>query len=310
MALEPLQAGWVGEALRLDDPVDVARAFAVWGGVPRYWELAEPFGADLVEAVDTLVLDPLGPLAREPDRLLREELPPAISLRPILDVIGAGASRVSEIAGRLGQPATSLSRPLSRLVELGLVRREHPFGDPERSGKRSLYRIADPLCRLWFRVVAPHRAFLAQASPSARRGLLRRAAPALFSEGFEDLCRACVPRLPAGPEGVRDGSGFGPASRFWRGSGPEWDVVSSGGDGRRLLLGKVKWLARPATSAALRRMGLDLSAKGRPPFATGREEVRRLLFVPRIERGARPPEGFEALDAASVLAVLRELRTA
>ena len=91
---------------------------------------AERFGTDLEAAVDALVLDPAGPLHDEPDRLLREETPSASSLRPLLDVIGAGSHRISEIAGRLGKPASSLSGPLATLCEMRLLHREIPFGSP------------------------------------------------------------------------------------------------------------------------------------------------------------------------------------
>jgi hypothetical protein len=127
------------------------------------------------------VLDPLGPLHREPDRLLLEELPPAMETRPVLDAIGAGAHRLSEIAGRMGRPATSMSRPLQRLVAMGLVRREVPFGESEKKSRRSLYSIDDPFFRLWFRVVAPHRGALAAGSRATRRDLRQRHWPGLAS---------------------------------------------------------------------------------------------------------------------------------
>jgi hypothetical protein len=104
MEIGPLGAGFLGEGLKITDPVSCVRSYAVWGGVPRYWELAEPYGTDLDRAVDHCILDPLGPLHREPDRLLLEELPPAAACRPILDVIGMGAHRLSEIAARLRPP--------------------------------------------------------------------------------------------------------------------------------------------------------------------------------------------------------------
>ena len=110
-AVRPLKPGYLGELVPGADPRDLVALYALWGGMPRYWELAERFGRDIDRAVDTLVLDPAGPLHLEPDRLLMEEVPPATALRPLLDVIGAGAHRVSEIAGRLGRPAPSLPGP-------------------------------------------------------------------------------------------------------------------------------------------------------------------------------------------------------
>ena len=167
-SLRPLRPGCLAEVFDFKNYQQLVRVYALWGGMPRYWELAVPFGRDLEASVDSLVLDPASPLHGEPERLLQEEIPPATALRPLLDIIGTGAHRVSEIGGRLGRPASSLARPLASLVEMGLVRREIPFGDPRRLGKRSRYRIDDPFLRLWFRIVAPHRAALCASPPETR----------------------------------------------------------------------------------------------------------------------------------------------
>ena len=146
--LGPIEPTYLRRAFRVQAAAQLVPLYAAWGGVPRYWELASECGAGIADQLDHLVLDPLGPLHREPDRLLIEEVPSALEVRPALDAIGAGAHRVSEIAGRLGRPATSMARPLDRLVGIGLVRREVPFGESERQSRRSLYRIDDPFFRL------------------------------------------------------------------------------------------------------------------------------------------------------------------
>jgi AAA+ ATPase superfamily predicted ATPase len=110
----------------------------------------------------------IGVLHDEINRLLREEMPSAIPLRPILDAIGLGAHRSAEIAGRLQTSATSLTRSLKQLQELGYVRREVPYGQNEKSSKKAIYKLADPFLRLWFRVVASHRGSLQAASKTAR----------------------------------------------------------------------------------------------------------------------------------------------
>ncbi len=300
MPIEPMTPVALAQALGLGDALGTIRAFAAWGGIPRYWELAELFGADVERAVHELVLDPLGPLHLEPDRLLAEERPSAVALRPLLDVIGAGAHRVSEIGGRMGQPATSLARALARLAELGLVVREQPFGDPERGGKRSLYRIADPFFRHWFRVVAPHRALLAVATPGARLRLYRTQQPSLLAETWEELCRRAVPRL--GAEALDDPAvSWGPAGRYWRGAGPEWDVVALSEDRQRLLLGEVRWHDRPVSHAVLEQAHRDLVAKGRPPVGSGREQVVHAVFVPMTAVKPRRRLPFQVIDGDTVV---------
>jgi AAA+ ATPase superfamily predicted ATPase len=302
MKLQPIPAGYLGQALGLRDPRRVVESYACWGGIPRYWELALPFG-DLRTAVDALVLNPLGALHDEPSRLLLEESPPAVALRPLLDVIGAGAHRGSEIAGRVGQPATSLSRPLSRLQELDMVAREVPFGEPERSGKRALYKLADPFLRLWFSIVGPRRSLLMQASPRARLQLFDDRLPHLCAMAWEELCRLAVPRLADRLGGID----FGPARRFWHGHGPEWDVVAESSDRNALLLGESKWLAHDPSVSEVEQMVRQLIGKGIPAISHG-AVVHHAMFLPSLPRGMRRSAAgatVHLVDAATVLAALR-----
>jgi hypothetical protein len=262
--------------------VPLVEHWAAWGGVPRYWELAADATGTAVQRIAALVLDPLGPLFAEPERLLLEESPPAAEVRPLLDAIGAGAHRVSEIAGRLSRPATSLSRPLDRLVGMGLVRREAPYGEPARGGKRSIYRIDDPFLRLWFRVVAPNRAALIAGSAASRLALLAPQWDALVAQAWEDMCRQAVPRLGRGALGRR--GPWRPAQRYWRGTEPEWDLVADAADGTATLLGEAWCCRRPVTRAMIQREAARLEARPAPPPAADRQVVRA-LFVPHVQKG-------------------------
>ena len=299
-AVCPLRAGYLADLFPDAGGRDLLALYAAWGGMPRYWELAEPFGLDVESAVDTLVLDPAGPLHVEPDRLLLEEVPPATALRPFLDVIGAGAHRVSEIAGRLGWSASSLARPLAALTEMGLVRRETPFGSDPRSGKRSLYRIDDPFLRLWFRVVAPGRTALAQAPRETRLEYWRRHRAGLEAQTWEELCRMAVPFLHRSASPLADLGPWEPAQRYWRRNEPEYDVVARSVDGRRLLIGEAKATSRPLSPASLR---FRPSAPQIP--SVGGLEIVPVMFAPlgaaeQIAEGSVP-----VVDARTVFGVLR-----
>jgi len=300
--VSPLEPRYLREAFGTSEGADLVETYAAWGGVPRYWELAATATGTTVDRVERLVLDPLGPLHREPERLLHEEAPSALEVRPLLDVIGAGVHRVSEIAGRLGRPATSLSRPLARLVSLGLARRDVPFGETERGARRTLYAIDDPFFRLWFRVVAPHRAELASGTRSSRLGLLARHFPGLVATSWEDLCRRQVPRMRA-DSGLASRGPWGPCRRWWHGAAPEWDLVSESGDGRRLLLGEAKWSRRAFDRADAAGAASGLAAKVRPalPSRYDHHEIVRALFVPEAARGVRPPAPIELVTAKDLL---------
>lgn len=282
MHLEPLAPKCITEAFRTRNIRQQVECYAAWGGVPRYWEMAIEETGSTPARIDRLVLNPLGPLHQEPDRLLIEEHPSAIEIRPVLDAIGMGVHRVSEIAGRIGHRATSLARPLDRIVGMGLVRREVPFGELERKSRRSLYRIADPFFCLWFKVVAPYRAFLATASASERMRLLKKHWPMHVSSVWEDMCRLGVIRL-AKSKRFKELGKWGPALRWWHGNAPEWDLVAESLMGRQVLLGEAKWKEKPFTKAALVLAAKELQDKPAPmvPKKLAKHRQVRFLFVPQ-----------------------------
>lgn len=308
--LLPLPAGYLSEALGTPAAREVILAYTAWGGVPRYWELMSDSGLPLDRALDDLVLNPLGVLHEEPERLLLEELPPAIGLRPIMDAIGLGAHRVSEIAARIGAPATSMSRPLQRLMELGLVQREVPFGSSSASAKRSLYKISDPFCRMWFRVVSPNRAILASASRAARERVWRGARPGLLSAAWEELCRQWVSLGPMHHQTLREAGDWVPAARFWHGQGPEWDVVSQTVDGKHVLLGECKWSDRPIEGPKLRALARQLLAKGVPPVQELQgKDILHVLFVPEVSpKTPGEMDGVQVVTGEQLLKDLRQTR--
>jgi len=270
LKISPLPAGWIGEALGLDDPALAVEAFAVWGGTPRYWELAGDY-PNLKAALRSLVLSPLGVLFEEPSRLLLDDLRDTTQAASILSLIGQGCHRISEIAARLGKPATALSRPLQRLQEMDLIHREQPFAEAERGGKRALYKISDPFLRFWFRHVEPNRSRLGAGQVEAVEADVAQRLGHHTGEIWEELARACVPRLELG------GKNWGPAGRWW-GSGLdrkplEVDLVATSEDGASLLVGEVKWAAPRDAD----RLFAELEAKARQlPLSGGREIVLAL----------------------------------
>jgi hypothetical protein len=235
--VRPLGAGWIGKALQLKQTADLLDAYAFWGGIPRYWELAKENGGGW-EAIHRLVLDPMGVLHNEPNRLLLDDLKETTQAASILALIGQGCHRISEIAARLGKPATSLARPIQRLMELGLIRREQPFGDPHRTGKKALYRLDDPFLGFWFRYVEPNRSRLEAGAIAAVLKECRRDFPIYRRQIWETLARQSIPLLSI------EGKEWLPAHRWW-GAGIdkkplEIDLLSESMDRQWLLIGEVK----------------------------------------------------------------------
>lgn len=194
--------------------------FACVGGIPRYWEFLEP-GQDLLELADALYFDLAPYMEHEPQRILRDEGVSGANAAAVLEAIGRGAERPSEISARLGTAQTNLSRVFQQLIDTSVLTREMPFGESIRSTRRVLYRIADPALRFWFRVYSPHRSRWSGYTAAERRRLLHEHAAGVF----EDWCRSRVPG----------------AQRFWEGD-VELDLVAPDPtDAKRLLVAEVMW---------------------------------------------------------------------
>lgn len=296
--LEEISPSYICRALNLKEPAHGVQAYSIWGGIPRYWELAAPFEENILEAIDSLVLDPKGPLQEEPYRLLIEEIPSALALRPILDAIGLGANKLSEIAGRIGQPATSLSRPMERLKDLGYVEREIPFGSNESTSKRVLYKIKDYFLRFWFEVVAAKKSIYIQIPKKSRIALLQEALPAISSQGWESMCRKAIPFIFANKENLL----FEPARRYWHGNNPDWDIVSQSLDKKTLLIGEVKWSTKIFSEIDLQRLIGNVISKPLPISVESSANILYAIFIPTKPNGKLDlPKNVYVFDCSDIL---------
>jgi AAA+ ATPase superfamily predicted ATPase len=210
--------------------------------------------------------------------------------------VGSGRHRLSGIAGRLGKPATSLARPLARLLDLGLVRRDLPFGATTRDSKRTAYRLDDPFLRFWFRFVEPNRSRLQARLVAEVARDVARGFPHHVAGVWEDLVRESVPRARY------FGQDWGRAASWW-GAGRdrvplEVDVVAETADRRHLLVGEVKWSDRvdgDREFAALKRKADNL------PLAEGRQVHLALWVRSDPRRVGSPSDCFMPRDVLRVL---------
>jgi uncharacterized protein len=295
MNIRPLPAGWIADALKTN-PIESVESYSIWGGVPRYWELAQE-RADLTTALKTLVFDYEGVLHREPYRLMLDDLRSASLPYSVLSLIAGGCHRLSEIAARLGKPAMHLSRTLEHLIELDFVTRECPFGESPKSTKRCLYKCIDPFVHFWFRFIYPNLSLLERGlSESVMKECSHRFA-SHTSVIWEHLARESIPFIQIG------GIEWKPGQRWW-GKGidgviREIDVVAESFDGKSILLGEAKWEKRSNYREILNKF-----EKTAPfiPFIKNKEVVFALWSR---EKSVGVSKVLHIVDAASVMKALR-----
>ena len=265
MRLTPIRLPYIQEALDLD-AVSSVEEYAVWGGVPRYWELRENRNS-LSDALWHNILSINGTLYEEPIKLFQDDVKDIVKTSTIMSYIGSGANRLSEIAARCNEPATNLSRPLKKLIDLGFLEKDVPFGIDEKNAKKSLYKIADPFMAFYYQFVVPNRSFIELGRRLPLEQALAAHFPEYVSMHWEKLCRDAV------TGNMVNGIVYGKAKRWW---GPvlnedkkpeqiEIDVMAESLDKKYLLVGECKWTnhenGKQLTAELLRKANLLPFAK-------------------------------------------------
>lgn len=235
--------------------------FSLVGGIPKYWEFVEK-DQEPAALAEALYFDFAPYMEQEPQRILRDEGVNGANALSVLEAIGRGAERPSEIAQKLGTAQTNLSRLFQQLLDASIVVRELPFGENIRSTKRILYRIQDPTLRFWFRVYSPHRSRWMHYTLEEKQRLIHEHA----STVFEDACRA---RYPG-------------AGRYWEKDVEiDW-IAQDPDDPKTLVVGEAKW--RRLTAAEKKRALRDLELRwSKTTLSRQHSRVR-----------------FEVLDASSI----------
>ncbi len=235
-----------GQFLEGDDAQDRFVRFAVAGGMPRY--LAALAGGDLRTRVCDQLLRPDAPLWNEGRTIVGQELREPAMHFSVLEQLAAGEKQVKELADALRSTSGPVSKYLSLLADLRLVRKELPYG-ASPTDRGSHWILEDPFLRFWFRFVFPFQADLEEGlapedlfDSEIAPELANHVAPV-----FEDLCREHV-RATMGTLATRVGRWWGNSLNQLRRSGErtteEIDVVGTTRQ-RVTLVGEAKWTSRP-----------------------------------------------------------------
>ena len=249
MKLTPLRLPYIAEALDLNATEAIVE-YSIWGGVPRYWELREDC-TTLEDALWKNVFNINGIFFDEPAKIFQDDVKDIVKVSTIISYIAAGANRLSEIAARCKEPATNLSRPLRKLLDLGYINKEVPYGSDKKSSKRSLYHIADPFVCFYYKFVVPNKSFIELGRRAPIEMSLHRKLHLHISQEWENLCRNAV------TGNVIDGVIYGEAQRWWgsvlnefgKPDQIELDVVAESLDKKYLLVGECKWNAEENVEA-------------------------------------------------------------
>jgi AAA+ ATPase superfamily predicted ATPase len=231
-------------------PEDKARVYAILGGTPLYlrqWD-AE---ATLRDNLLALFGDPASSLVDSAEIILSTDLEDARGPYRALQAVALGATKHNEIRDRA---KISTDRTIQRLIALQLLEKRVPAIDhPERS-RRSVYAVADPYFRFYFRFIATNRGAIDRGlGEHVIDNAILPNFDTYMGFAFEDITRSFTRRLILNGELQGDAVGS-----WWSTDGQhEIDIVGTAAQ-VPTFVGSVKWRQEPLGESVLR--DLDRSA--------------------------------------------------
>ena len=127
-----------------------ALIYGITGGIPHYInKLAVEDDVDA--ALKDNLFNTSSYLYEEPENLLKQELREPAIYNSVISAIAGGASRVNEIATKVGLESSICIKYLKVLLDLGIIKKETPV--TEKPGKKTIYAIGDNFFRFWYRFI-------------------------------------------------------------------------------------------------------------------------------------------------------------
>lgn len=230
-------------------PLDMAAVYGIVGGTPQYL-LQMNDSLSLEDNLKENLLEPSSYLFEEPSNLLKQEIREASTYNAIISAIASGASRLSEIASKAHLETSACSSHLNKLIALGLIRKEEPFG--EKTTRKTIYAVEDPLFRFWYRFIPSHISLLQNGMTDLVCTRIMEHFSQYMGPVFEEICKQWLWRQ--NKQGLLPFT-FLSLGRWW-GSDPrkkseaEIDIVASDGE-NSLFFCECKWTNEPVDGPVL-----------------------------------------------------------
>ena len=218
---------------------DLALMYGVVGGTPQYL-LQVNDRQSVAENIKNIYLNPTSFLFEEPGNLLKQEVREPATYTAIIAAIAAGASRMSEISGKVGEDSSVCSLYIKNLISLGIVRKETPYG--EKASRKTVYSIEDNMFRFWYRFVLENNSIIARGADELAYKRIEPHLSDYMGKVFEDICSQYLWKLLLSGQCPVEFTSLG---RWW-GNNPmarnqtEIDIMGEQ-DKNTALFGECKW---------------------------------------------------------------------
>ncbi|MFW5943518.1 MAG: ATP-binding protein [Chloroflexota bacterium] len=242
MKLEPLRFGATSRFFPNYDARERVTLYAIWGGIPAYWERLD----QSIPVLDNLrlLLSPANSwMMDEPRLLLNDFVNDPHNYVGVMRTIAKGTHTFSAIGRQTGLSMGHTSQYLSLLRDTSFVVRQTPVSDNSPNSRRGRYYVTDPYLRFYYRFLAAYHSKLALGQHDQTLDLIGAGMPEYIRQyTWPELCREWLLRA----------SDRGELPVTVDDAGAEWrrnftlDVAGINQSERQLVLGACHWDEGPA----------------------------------------------------------------
>ncbi len=272
MHLQPLPFGQTGIFFPAYLAVDRIALYAMFGGVPAYWERIDPHKS-ISQNIKIQLLSPNNLMQAEPALLLHDFVSDLHNYIAILTAMARGARTPKELATATGLPSGHIPKYVSVLAEAGFVERRVSVMKNPTVSRAGRYHITDPYLRFYYRFLeARQYQFSLKIQEQALAEITRHLLDYIGTHTWEELSREWTLRagalgnLPFLPDQV--GSAWERDFQI--------DVVGVNRMEKTLILGECKWTLDMVERKVLTQLVEEKTAKIIP--AEGKWRVYFLGF--------------------------------
>ena len=160
MELPPLPFSATRQYFPDYSPEERVFIYAIWGGVPAYWERLDP-QKNIAQNLRRNVLPSYAWMVDESRILLQDFITDMHNYVGTLRAIAGEQNTLSEIANRIGIANTKISFYLGKLRETRFIHRRVPVTKLHKNWRRGRYFIVDPYLRFFYRFISTQQSKLA-----------------------------------------------------------------------------------------------------------------------------------------------------
>jgi len=207
--------------------------YFVFGNMPYYLKFYND-KKSLMENIRENLLTKGKNLYDEPLILLKQEFRESRVYRLILKYISIGYKTVGKLCSATGMDKSNLTKYLSSLEEIGLIKHVLPLG----MKRKGIYEINDSLFRFWFRFVYPYRDYLEVGKTDIVENIISKQLNLYFGLCFEYLVEELLKQKI-----ISELEKFGMVSKWWH-KDKEIDLVALNERAKEILFVECKWQSK------------------------------------------------------------------